>query len=66
MYGISNSEYLFRNPVQAALQSNKLDGVGPVDYRPSTDKLNHFVKKKNKKNVTRDMWHMTRHTWQRQ
>ena len=28
----------------------KLDGVGPVDNRPSTDKLHHFVrKKKNKK-----------------
>ena len=28
----------------------KLDGVGPVDNRPSTDKLQHFVKKnKNKK-----------------
>ena len=27
----------------------KLDGVGPVDNRPSTDKLHHFVPKKNKK-----------------
>ena len=25
----------------------KLDVVGPVDNRPSTDKLHHFVKKKN-------------------
>ena len=24
----------------------KLDGVGPVDNRPSPDKLHHFVKKK--------------------
>ena len=42
--------------------SQKLDGVGPVDTRPSTDKLHHIVKKnKNKKmwHVTRDMWHMT-------
>ena len=23
----------------------KLDGVGPVDNRPSTNKLHHFVKK---------------------
>ena len=23
---------------------NKLDGVGPVDNRPSTDQLNHFVR----------------------
>ena len=30
----------------------KLDGVGPVDNRPSTDKLHHFVKKTN---VTHDM-----------
>ena len=28
---------------------SKLDGVGPVDNRPSTDKLHHFVEKK--KNV---------------
>ena len=26
----------------------KLDGVGPVDNKPSTDKLHHFVKKKKK------------------
>ena len=24
----------------------KLDGVGPVDNKPSTDKLHHFVQKK--------------------
>ena len=49
----------------------KLDGVGPVDNRPSTDKLHHFVRKNTQKSdmwhvtcdswqVTRDMWHMTR------
>ena len=27
---------------------NKLDGVGPVDNRPSPDKLHHFVKKNKK------------------
>ena len=33
----------------------KLDGVGPVDNRPSTDKPHHFVKKnKNKEHVTCD------------
>ena len=32
----------------------KLDRVGPVDNRPSTDKLQH---KKN------DMWHKTCDTW---
>ena len=29
-----------------ALDILKLDGVGPVDNRPSTDKLHHFVQKK--------------------
>ena len=33
----------------------KLDGVGPVVIRPSTNKLHHFVWKK----VTFDMWHVT-------
>ena len=33
----------------AADDTLKLDGVGPVDNRPSTDKLHHFVKKKEKK-----------------
>ena len=28
------------------LVRRKLDGVGPVDNRPSTDKLHHFVRKK--------------------
>ena len=33
----------------------KLDGVGPVHNRPSTDKFHHFVKKNlNQKN---DVWH---------
>jgi hypothetical protein len=45
----------------------KLDGVGPVDNRPSTDKLHHFVqkkeeKKRRKKIVTCDTWHVTRDT----
>ena len=38
-----------------------LDGVGPVDNWPSTDKLQHFVWKK--KNVTCDMWHVTCDMW---
>ena len=29
----------------------KLDGVGPVDNRPSTNKLHHFVKKKKFKKI---------------
>ena len=44
---------------------DKLEGVGPVDNRPSTDKLHHFVRKKenikikiknkNKLHVTHNM-----------
>ena len=30
-------------------KEKKLDGVGPVDNRPSTDKLHPFVRKKRKK-----------------
>ena len=51
----------------------KLDRVGPVDNRPSTDKLHHFVKKTKQKinkkltcdtwHVTCDMWHVTRDTF---
>ena len=37
----------------------KLDGVGPVDNRPFTNKLHHFVPKKKKK-MTWDMWHVKR------
>ena len=35
----------------------KLDGVGPVDNKPSTDKLHNFVQKKKekKRHVTHDM-----------
>ena len=42
------------------LQTNlNLDGVGPVDNRRSTDKLHQFVQKKERKNMTCDMGHMT-------
>ena len=43
----------------------KLDGVGPVDNRPSTDKLHHFVQKIEKKKkksyhkMTGDTLHVT-------
>ena len=29
-------------------QPIKLDGVGPVDNRPSTNKLHHYIEKKKK------------------
>ena len=35
----------------------KLDGVGPVDNRPTTDYLQHFVKKKYHLQLTPDTWH---------
>ena len=39
------------NPIQKKksnqFHKKKLDGVGPVDNRPATDKLQHFVQKKN-------------------
>ena len=50
----------------------KLDGVGPVDNRPSPKKLQHFVKKKkcdtwhlipDTWHLTHDTWHMTPDTW---
>ena len=31
---------------KAFISLEKLDGVGPVENRPSTDKLHHIVKKK--------------------
>ena len=30
------------------VSTNKLDGVGPLDNRPSTDYNHHFVKKKSR------------------
>ena len=41
---------------EIGVNMSKLDRVGPVDNRPSTDKLHHFVQKKEeKKEVTCDM-----------
>ena len=38
----------------------KLDGVGPVENRPSTNFLHHFFpnKEKEKWHITHDKWHM--------
>ena len=48
--------------------AKKLDGVGPVVNRPSTDKLHYFVKKNitlsDTWNVTCDKWHMTHDRWE--
>ena len=46
----------------------KLNGVGPVDNRPSIDKLHHIVKKQQHVrsdmwNVTCDMWHVIHDMW---
>ena len=56
------------------LSNYELDGVGPVDNKPSPNKLPHFVKKKRKEEEKKksDMWHLTpesdtchvtRYTW---
>ena len=55
------------NPKYGAFNLKTRRG-SPVDDKPSTDKLNHFVRKKKKKkndtwHVTRDTWHVTRDTW---
>ena len=36
------------------LEVYKLDGVGPVDNRSSTNKLHHFVQKKKNNDMTYD------------
>ena len=38
-----------------------LDGVGPVNKKPSTNYLHHFVKKKW--HLTLDMWHVLHDMW---
>ena len=48
---------------------SELDGVGPVDKRPSTDYLHRFEEKKERKKsdiwqVTGDTWQVTRDRWQ--
>ena len=51
---------------RSPLLKQKLDGVGPVDKRPSTNKLHHFVQKEKKKKkwcVAHDMWHLTCDMW---
>ena len=56
--------------VQSSSQKNirkygsqkKLDRVGPVDNRPSTDKIHHFVQKR-KKTKKNDMCHVTHRGW---
>ena len=44
------SEEAFLLSIPGYIESvNKLDGVRPLDNRPSTDKLHHFVRKEKKK-----------------
>ena len=47
-----------RGGITMVYMKKKLDGVGPVDNRPSTDKLHHFVRKeeeeKKKRKITCD------------
>ena len=46
--------------IGALKKKKKIDGVGHVDNRPSTDKLHHFIQQKKMWHVTCDMWHMAR------
>ena len=43
----------------------ELDGVGPVENRPSNDQLHRFVQKtqQKKKHFTPDTWRLTPDTW---
>ena len=52
----------YSQPVKVFVYSFKLDRVGPVNKRPSTDRLHHFVRKKINK-INCDMWHVTPNTW---
>ena len=40
---------LLLTKIFSLLFTYKLDGVGPVDNRPSTDQLHHFVEKKRRR-----------------
>ena len=55
---LCNFKILFRFKM-----SQKLDGLGPIDNRPSTNKLHQFVQKKKKKKKWHDMWHVTCDMW---
>ena len=44
--GLPNLEIIQMVQYNGLAFYQKLDGVGPVDNRPSPDKLHHFVKKK--------------------
>ena len=58
--------HIFFITFQWSALHRKLDRVGPVDNRPSTDKHHHKnkqTKKQNKKHVTHDMYHVTCDTW---
>ena len=39
---------LAHNTLNTKYKKKKLDGVGPIDNRPSANKLHHFVLKKKK------------------
>ena len=56
--------YAFANKKKTFIKAanEKLDGVGPVDNRPSTDKLHHLSERRKKKEKNY-MWHVTCDTW---
>ena len=52
--------------MESQVYMHKLDGVGPIDNRPSTISFTNLSKKNNKKNmwhITCDMKHVTRDMW---
>ena len=55
-FGPTNANYKNIPKDEKVVITQELDGVGPVDNRPSTNKLHRFVKKinDNNKNVTCD------------
>ena len=58
LYQDHTNFYVYHRPSN---QPKKTRRGSPVDDRPSTNKLHHFVRKKKK--VTCDTWHVTRDTW---
>ena len=46
---VQSNNHIIEKEIKYTLVTHKLDGVGPVDNRPSTDKLHQIVQKKEKK-----------------
>ena len=53
-YSCNNKKQAHKFQPIKSLRGVKIDGVGPVDNRPSTNKLHHFVRKKTKKKLNKN------------